>query len=128
MDLGAKEHNEVPNHLILNHSEKVVSRYRLIPEGGRLPPPHQLPPDIRRKNFGNTYKRLDRNRPSLTMVPGNNAFPVHPTLHRSLTPREAARLQTFPDNFIFEGDRRRQCILVGSAVPPKLAQTLGKGF
>ena len=126
MDLVSKEHNEVPNHLILNHSEKVISRYRLIPEGGRLPPPQQLPSEIRRKNFGNTYKRIDRNRPSLTMVPGNNAFPVHPTLHRSLTPREAARLQTFPDNFFFEGDRRKQCILVGSAVPPKLSKVLGK--
>ena len=37
------------------------------------------------------------------MVPGNNAFPVHPTENRSLTQREAARIQTFPDNFIFKG-------------------------
>ena len=115
----------VQNHLPLRHSERVIRRYRLIPEGGRLPPPEELPDDIRRKNFGNTYKRLHRKQPSLTMVPGNNAFPVHPTLDRSLTPREAARLQTFPDKFVFEGDRRSQCILVGNAVPVVLAAAVG---
>jgi len=61
-------------------------------------------------------------------VPGNNAFPVHPFLHRSLTPREAARIQTFPDDYVFEGDRRRQCILVGNAVPPLLGRVLAKSI
>ncbi|MGM0582848.1 MAG: DNA (cytosine-5-)-methyltransferase [Bacteroidota bacterium] len=124
-DLVDKE-KEIPNHIPLNHSDIVIQRYKFIPEGGRLPPPDQLPKEIRRKNFGNTYKRLHRNKPSLTMVPGNNAFPIHPFLDRSLTPREAARLQTFPDDFIFTGDRRSQCILVGNAVPPRLAEAIGK--
>ncbi|HEX4106478.1 MAG TPA: DNA (cytosine-5-)-methyltransferase, partial [Rhizomicrobium sp.] len=121
----AKKGAEVPNHIALNHSDVVVARYKLIPEGGRLPPPDQLPASIRRGNFGNTYKRLHRKRPALTMVPGNNAFPVHPTLNRSLTPREAARLQTFPDDFLFFGDRRNQCILVGNAVPPLFGEVIG---
>lgn len=120
--------DEIANHGKLNHSEKVISRYRLIPEGGKLPPPEELPVEIRRKNFGNTYKRLDRESPSLTMVPGNNAFPIHPVLNRSLTPREAARIQTFPDHFIFTGDRRTQCILVGNAVPPILSRAIGKAI
>ncbi len=121
----AKRNATAANHIILDHSEKVVARYKLIPEGGRLPPPSELPAEIRRNNFGNTYKRLHRHRPALTMVPGNNAFPVHPTLNRSLTPREAARLQTFPDEIVFAGDRRRQCILVGNAVPVLLANAVG---
>ena len=62
------------------------------------------------------------------MVPGNNAFPVHPYLHRSLTPREAARIQSFPDEFIFKGNRREQCILVGNAVPPLLAQAISENL
>lgn len=125
MDLVDKG-DEVSNHIALNHSDVVVRRYQYIPEGGRLPAPEELPEDIRRKNFGNTYKRLHRKKPSLTMVPGNNAFPVHPVLDRSLTPREAARIQTFPDSFVFVGDRRNQCILVGNAVPPLLGEVLGR--
>jgi DNA (cytosine-5)-methyltransferase 1 len=117
---------EVPNHIILNHSDTVIRRYELIPEGGKLPKPEHLPQEIRRKNFGNTYTRLDRKEVSSTIVPGNNALPVHPVLHRSLTPREAARIQTFPDNFIFLGDRRSQCILVGNAVPPLLSAKLAQ--
>lgn len=127
MDLS-RNGKGIPNHIVLDHSEKVIARYKLIPEGGKLPSPEELPKKIRRKNFGNTYKRLHRKQPSLTLVPGNNAFPIHPTRHRSLTPREAARLQTFPDAFVFEGDRRRQCILVGNAVPPRLAQVLGESI
>lgn len=117
-----------PNNIILNHSDIVRRRYELIPEGGKLPKPEDLPEDIRRKNFGNTYTRLDRKALSSTIVPGNNALPVHPYLHRSLTPREAARLQTFPDNFIFKGDRRSQCILVGNAVPPLLSAKLANSI
>jgi DNA (cytosine-5)-methyltransferase 1 len=121
-----KRGNEIPNHAALEHSEKVIARYKLIPEGGMLPPPEKMPKSIRRNNFGSTYKRLHRKAPSLTIVPGNNALPVHPTLHRSLTPREAARIQSFPDDYVFEGDRRSQCILVGNAVPPLLAKVIAK--
>lgn len=123
MNLVGKE-NIFPNHIPLNHSEIVTRRYELIPEGGKLPKPEDLPEDIRRKNFGNTYTRLSRFEFSSTIVPGNNALPVHPTLNRSMTPREAARIQTFPDTYIFEGDRRSQCIQVGNAVPPLFAAKL----
>ena len=120
MDKG----EEFPNHIALNHSDIVVRRYQLIPEGGKLPKPEDLPEDIRRKNFGNTYTRLHRQEVSSTIVPGNNALPVHPVLNRSLTPREGARIQTFPDSYIFSGDRRFQCIQVGNAVPPLMAAKL----
>lgn len=113
------------NHIALKHTEKNIARYKLIPEGGRLPE-DRLPPELYRKNFGNTYKRLDRKKPALTMVPGNDAFPIHPTLHRSLTVREAARIQTFPDSIIFEGNRRQQGHQVGNAVPPMFSEKLAK--
>ena len=116
--------SEIPNHISLNHSETVIRRYKLIKPGGKLPPPEKLPADIRRSNFGNTYVRLDANAVAPTMVPGNNAFPIHPSLHRSLTPREAARIQSFPDDFVFTGPRKEQCKLVGNAVPPLLGASI----
>ena len=123
--LSARVEDESNNHSFLRHGEVVQARYKLIPEGGRMPPPSELPEEIRRKNFGNTYKRLDRKKPSLTLVPGNNAFPVHPTEHRSLSPREAAKLQTFPNEYLFFGSRAEQCKLVGNAVPVELARQIG---
>ena len=60
------------------------------------------------------------------MVPGHNAFPLHPTEDRALTVREAARIQTFPDIIEFKGTRQEQCILVGNAVPVHLANLLAK--
>ena len=75
-----------------------------------------------RSNFSHVYKRLDRKKPSTTMVPGHNAFPIHPVLNRTLTAREAARIQTFPDTHIFFGTRQEQCIQVGNAVPPDMAE------
>lgn len=123
-DLVPLEDDYSFNHVALKHREKNIARYKLIPEGGRLPE-NDLPPELYRKNFGNTYKRLDRKRPALTMVPGNDAFPIHPTLHRSLTVREAARIQTFPDTMIFEGNRRQQGHQVGNAVPPLFSEKLG---
>jgi len=113
------------NHVALKHTPPIIERYKLIPEGGRLPE-DSLPAEIYRKNFGNTYKRLSRKRPALTMVPGNDAFPIHPTLNRSLTVREAARIQTFSDDMIFEGNRRQQGHQVGNAVPPLFSYKLAK--
>ena len=124
-DLEYKGDDPAFNHVALKHTDKNIARYKLIPEGGRLPE-DKLPPELYRKNFGNTYKRLSRQRPALTMVPGNDAFPIHPTLHRSLTVREAARIQTFPDEIIFEGNRRQQGHQVGNAVPPMFSEKLAK--
>ncbi len=110
------------------HKELVAERFMLIPEGGRLPE-KDLPERLRRgyrsdniKNFSHVYRRLSRSRPAGTMVPGHNAFPVHPTLPRTLTVREAARIQTFPDWMRFVGTRQQQCTLVGNAVPPLVAE------
>lgn len=124
-DLADKDDIPEFNHVALKHTDKNIERYKLIPEGGRLPE-DALPPELYRKNFGNTFKRLSRQKPALTMVPGNDAFPIHPTLNRSLTVREAARIQTFPDNIIFEGNRRQQGHQVGNAVPPVFSEKLAK--
>ena len=80
------------------------------------------------KNFSHVYRRLHRNEPSITLVPGHNAFPIHPWLNRLLTVREAARIQTFPDNLEFFGPSKDQCIQVGNAFPCMMAERLGESI
>lgn len=137
MDLVGIE-NKVPNHVPMNHKEIVRERMKYIPEGGGLPQ-NEIPDELKYgarsdfkdsevKNFSHVYKRLHRQLPATTMVPGHNAFPLHPVENRSLTVREAARIQTFPDDVIFEGNRQNQCIQVGNAVPVKLSYELAMHF
>lgn len=133
MDLVGKE-NDFPNHVPLKHNAIVTERISYIEEGHGVPK-EGLPDKVAKgsrsdyldhdiKNFSHVFKRLDRKRPATTMVPGHNAFPLHPTENRSLTVREAARIQTFPDDVIFCGSRQNQCIQVGNAVPVCLAEIL----
>jgi len=118
----------------MNHKPLLVERYKLIPEGGKLDTdtlPEHLKAGYRTssvKNYSHIYKRLDRQKPATTMVAGHNAFPIHPWLHRSLTAREAARIQTFPDNLVLMGNRQEQCIQVGNAFPPLLAELLARNI
>lgn len=131
LDLMGKE-NIVPNHVPLKHKPIVEARYGYVKEGGKLDIselPDELAVATRKdsktgivSNYSHVFKRLDRNSTSTTMVPGHNAFPIHPVLNRTLTAREAARIQTFPDTHIFFGTRQEQCIQVGNAVPPKMAE------
>ena len=53
---------------------------------------------------------------------------IHPTQARGLTPREAARIQGFPDNYIFSGRSNKTYEQIGNAVPPPLAQTIGESI
>ena len=78
------------------------------------------------KNFSHVYRRLSRFEPSITLVPGHNAFPIHPYLNRLITTREAARIQTFPDDIVFQGSSKEQCIQVGNAFPCMMAQKIGE--
>lgn len=134
-DLIGKE-NLVENHIPMKHNPIVEARIAFIKEGEGIPK-EGLPADIARgsrsdykqnqlKNFSHVYRRLSRFRPATTMVPGHNAFPLHPTENRSLTVREAARIQTFPDDIVFCGTRQNQCIQVGNAVPVRLAYHLAE--
>ena len=75
--------------------------------------------------YGNTYGRLERNKPSTTIT-NNLATPsalrcIHYEQDRALTPREGARIQSFPDWYHFEGNRTDVARQVGNAVPPLMA-------
>jgi DNA (cytosine-5)-methyltransferase 1 len=121
-------------HVPMRHKPLLVERYKYIPEGGRLDV-NALPMELKKgyrtdnvKNYSHIFKRLHRDFAATTMVPGHNAFPIHPWLDRALTVREAARIQTFPDEIEFLGSRQEQCIQVGNAFPPLLAEILANSI
>jgi DNA (cytosine-5)-methyltransferase 1 len=121
-------------HVPMRHKPLLVERYKHIPEGGRLNV-EKLPDHLRSgyrtdkvRNYSHIFRRLHRDEPSITMVPGHNAFPIHPWLDRALTVREAARIQTFPDEVEFKGSRQEQCIQVGNAFPPLLAELIANNI
>jgi len=115
------------SHKPMEHSEKVKKRLQLMPKNSDLAFDQSfLPKSLRRKAFAHNCKRLPLDKPSVTLVPGHYAFPVHPTLPRTITVREAARLQTFPDDFLFFGNRDSQALLAGNAVPVLLARSIAQ--
>jgi DNA (cytosine-5)-methyltransferase 1 len=112
-----------------------IDRLKHIPPGGGredLPEYLQLP--CHRNNPGHrhldVYGRLSWDKPSGTITARFDSFTrgrfAHPEDHRSLTLREGARLQTFPDDFVFVGNREEGAKQIGNAVPPLLATVLGR--
>ena len=129
VDEGSRYKNHNPSH----HNAIVAARMAYIPEGGKLDV-EKLPPELamgiktktKVSNYSKVFYRLSRKHPAPTVVPGHNAFPVHPTLNRTLTVREAARLQTFPDDYEFVGPIINQALQVGNAFPCIAAQMFGE--
>ncbi len=77
--------------------------------------------------FNGKYRRLSWDKPSCTIDTrfGNPKYFLHPDEHRGFTVREAARIQGFPDSFVFEGTPTDQFRMIGNAVPPPMAEHLG---
>lgn len=120
------EDDGVPNHEVRYPADKVQHRISFVPQGGNWRDvPDELWPSERKNRHSSAYKRLLEDAPSCTIDTGNNhSNYFHPIHNRIPTVREAARLQSFPDNFVFEGNRSEQYRQVGNAVPPLLAKEI----
>ena len=115
--------NSIINHDVRYPAEKVQHRISFVPQGGNWQcVPEELWPTERNNRHSSAYKRLEEGQPSVTIDTGNNhSNYFHPLYNRIPTVREAARLQSFPDDFVFYGNRSEQYRQVGNAVPPLLA-------
>jgi DNA (cytosine-5)-methyltransferase 1 len=121
--LGAGRH-AVANHEPWDHGKDLVERLRQVREGCRPP----IEATNGRRYYSQAYTRLHRKGLARTITtnfhnPGSGRF-LHYQLHRTLTVREAARLQGFGDDFVFIGHPGRQERLVGNAFPPLWAESI----
>jgi DNA (cytosine-5)-methyltransferase 1 len=117
------------NNNVSKNSDLILERYRYIPQGGNW----QNIPNRLMKNYedksrchGGIYRRLLENEPSIVIGNYRKNMLIHPNVDRGLSVREAARLQSFPDWYIFKGPLVAQQQQVGDAVPPKLAEAVFK--
>ncbi|TWH82577.1 DNA cytosine methyltransferase [Sedimentibacter saalensis] len=109
------------NHVATNHTDMVKSTIELVPDGGNY---KDLPKGYgESRKFNEAWTRYASNKPSRTIDTGHrNHF--HYKYNRVPTIRENARLQSFPDSFIFWGNKTQQNRQVGNAVPPLLAYSI----
>lgn len=116
------------NHVATKHSPLALERLSLIPpNAGRevLPEEH-----LTKSIYSGTWTRMKKDEISVTITtrfdtPSSGKF-THPFLNRAITVREAARIQSFPDDFHFVGNKGSQMKQVGNAVPPLLAAAIAE--
>ncbi|MDJ0799049.1 MAG: DNA cytosine methyltransferase [Calothrix sp. MO_167.B12] len=105
------------NHQWTRHSPEYMERIAKVPPGGSL-----------YAKYTDAFKRQYPGKPSMTVKENHGGTHIHPYLNRVISAREMARLQTFPDSFIFAGTMKKAMWQIGNAVPPRLAECIGYGL
>ncbi|MBD5455033.1 MAG: DNA cytosine methyltransferase [Lachnospiraceae bacterium] len=116
------------NHLITKTTDVAMERFKALNQGENF---HALDDSLKTNTYtdisrtqNTIYLRLDYQQPSGTVVNVRKSMWVHPVKDRAVSVREAARLQTFPDSFVFVGTKDKQYQQVGNAVPPIMAKAI----
>lgn len=124
----------VKNNICRMSNDRAKRVFPHMPQGSKY---MDLPPEIRQilpfreDIFKDRLKRLMADQPSWTVLAhiGMDGYMyIHPTENRTLSVREAARIQSFPDDFEFVGNQQDTYVQVGNAVPPQLAKAMGKSL
>ena len=118
------------NHIITKTTDVAMERFKALNQGENF---HALEDTLKTNTYtdisrtqNTIYLRLDYEQPSGTVVNVRKSMWVHPIKDRAVSIREAARLQTFPDSFVFVGTKDKQYQQVGNAVPPIMAKAIAK--
>ena len=112
------------NHITTKCSDDIIEKFSWIKQGENW---SAIKDRIGIKvQYSSLYKRLDENQPSITMSNYRKSMIIHPRENRLLSVRETARLQSFPDSYIFKGGISSMQQQVGDAVPPLLAKAVGR--
>ena len=119
----------VSNHIVPKSRKEAKKRFAALKEGENF---HNLDKGLKEnyavpeRTQNSIYLRLDSSKPSGTVVNVRKSMWIHPTINRAISVREAARLQSFPDCFVFKGTKDAQYQQVGNAVPPLMARGIAK--
>ncbi len=118
------------NHIVTKTTDTALERFRAIKQGQNF---HSLDASMKMNTYTDAdrtqntiYLRLSYDEPSGTVVNVRKSMWIHPELDRAISVREAARLQSFPDSFVFCGSKDKQYQQVGNAVPPIMARAIAE--
>jgi len=120
-----KNSQKITNHENTNHETQTINVISKIKDGGTIHDLDRKYWEIRKYN--KTFQRMNSKLPSLTIDTGHRNY-FHYKANRIPTVRECARLQSFPDHFIFKGSKTSQYKQVGNAVPPLLSEIIAKNL